>query len=529
MCWLVALVAWVMVFPVAAASAQVGAESPAAAARRHDALGVAAGDAGRLDEALKEFDTAAALDPSYGPAHFHRGLALERTGRVRDALGAYTRALRAQPDLFEARYGLSSVSAKLGDLDGAIALLRQIVAALPDLAEARYNLGLNLWNRYKKSTGLRRTEDLDAALDELRAAIRLAPAVPNFHAALGQLLVDRQQLQPAVESLRKAVELSPANPSDPMYSYDLGLALRLAGDLDGAEAQFRASLKKTPAHGFARRALGLVLRQKGDLEGAASELRAATEILPVDAQAHHLLGSVLLKLNREGALEALARAVELDPYSTEARVTFAQALVRAGKTEDAHAQQAEVETINAVNASVSRAMMHIEAAAGALKKGDRTGSLRLLREATFAGPSFPEAHYQLALALLPPDGNASEAEVHFSRAVEFDPDHAKAHHQLGVLRARRGDLPGSLAALRRATEVSPGLVDAQRELAAQAWKAQDWPTVLGALTAVIAWEPGDAMAHYALARALREQGHHDEAARELAIAQRLNPSLRMPP
>ena len=523
-----AFAACMTVLSAAMAAAQIGVESPAAAARRHDALGVAAGDAGRLEEALKEFETAAALDPGYGPAHFHRGLALERTGRTREALAAYQRALRAQPDLFEARYGLSSVCAKLGDLDGAIAQLRQIVAVLPDVAEARYNLGLNLWNRYRKSTGPRRSEELDAALEELKAAVRLAPAAPHFHAALGQLLVDRQQLQPALDSLRKAVELSPSNPTDPMYSYDLGLALRLAGDLDGAEAQFRAALKKTPAHGFARRALGLVLRQKGDLEGAASELRAAVEILPVDAQAHHLLGSVLLKLNRDGALEALARAVELDPYSTEARVTFAQALARAGKQDEAERQQSEVRLINIENAGVSRAMILLETAAGLMSKGDRTAALEQLWEAVAASASFAEAHYQLALALLPPAGKAADSEAHFLRTVQLDADHAKAHHQLGILRARRGDLSGALASLRRATELAPGLVDAQRELAAQAWTAQDWPTVLGALTAVIAWEPGDAMAHYALARALREQGHHDEAARELAIAQRLNPSLRTP-
>jgi tetratricopeptide (TPR) repeat protein len=525
---LVVLVACVPVLTGGGAWAQVAAEKPAEAARRHDARGVAAGDAGRLDEALREFETAIGLDPGYAPAHFHRGLALERTGRLREALTAYQRALRAQPDLFEARYGLSSVCAKLGDLDGAIALLRQIVAALPDLAEARYNLGVNLWNRYKKSTGLRRTQDLDAALEELKVAVRLAPAQPTFHVALGQLLADRQQLHPALESLRKALELSPAHPADPMYSYDLGLVLRLAGDLEGAEAQFRAALKTTPAHGFARRALALVLRQKGDLEGAASELRAASKILSVDAETHHLLGSVLLKLNREGALDALARAVELDPSSTDARVTFAQALARAGNNAEAERQQAEVRQINVENAGMSRAMMLLESAAGLMSKANRTAAIERLWDAVAASSSFAEPHYQLALAMRPPAGDAKVSEAQFLRAVQLDPDHAQAHHQLGVLRARRGDLPAALASLRRATELAPGLVDAQRELAAQAWNAHDRDAVLSALTAVIAWEPGDAMAHYALARALGEQGDRDEAARELAIAQRLNPSLRIP-
>ena len=476
-----------------------------------------------MDEALKEFEAAVRLDPSFASAQFHLALALERSGRHRDALAAYQQALWLQPDLFEARYGLSSVCAKLGDLDGAIALLRQVVAALPSLGEARYNLGLNLWNRYKRSTGLRRTEDLDAAVDELKEAVRLAPQQANFHAALGQLLADRQQLQPASESLRKATELSPR---DPVYAYDLGLVLRMAGDLDGAEAQFRAALKNTPAHGFARRALGLVLRQKGDLEGAASELRKAVEILPVDAQAHHLLGSVLLKLNREGALESLTRAVELDPYSTEARVTLAQALARAGRNDEAQKQQYEIEFLNASNAGVSRAMMLLETAAGEMKKGDKGTALERLREAVRASSSFSEARYQLALAVLPSDPRSAESD--FLHVVRLDPEHARAHHQLGVLRGRRGDLQGALASLRRATELAPGFVDAQRELAAQAWKVQDWPTVLGALTAVVAWEPGDAMAHYALSRVLGEMGRHQDAARELTIAQRLNPSLRVP-
>jgi tetratricopeptide (TPR) repeat protein len=173
-------------------------------------------------------------------------------------------------------------------------------------------------------------------------------------------------------------------------------------------------------------------------------------------------------------------------------------------------------------------MILLETAAGLMSKGSRAAALDRLREAVAATSRFAEAHYQLALALLPPAGKAADSEAQFLRAVQLDPDHAKAHHQLGVLRARRGDLSGALASLRRATELAPGLTDAQRELAAQAWKAEDWSTVLEALTAVVAWEPGDAMAHYALARALREQGHDGEAARELAIAQRLNPSLRLP-
>lgn len=516
---------WVMA-SVAIVAGQAGPGAPAESARRHDELGIAAGDAGRLDEAIAAFRHALRVDPAYAPAHFHLGLALERSGRPRDALAPYQEALRLQPDLFEARFGLSSVCAQLGDLDGAIALLRQVVAAMPDAAEPRYNLGLHLWNRYKRSTGLRRSEDLDAAVEEIAVAARLAPMRPDTHAALGQLLADRQQLDAAAASLRKAVALSPDNAG---FAYDLGLVLRSLGDLDSAESLFRDVLRRSPRHGHARRALGLVLRQKGDLTGAAVELQAAVALMPDDAQAQHLLGSVLLKTNREAALAALYRAAELDPDSTETRVMLAQALARAGRTEEASRAQADVEAINAENAALSRAMMLVETAAASAKRGDVAGAITQLQEAAVeVSPTFAEAHHQLALALLSDPGRAASAEAHFLRVVQLDPEHAAAHHRLGVLRARRGDLQGALASLRRATELRPGLIDAHRELAALAWKADDWTTVLASLGAVVAWEPGDARAHYAISRALRHLGRTLDAERELTIARRLDPSIRDP-
>jgi tetratricopeptide (TPR) repeat protein len=492
----------------------------------HDAVGVTAGDRGDVPAAIRHFQQAIALDPGFAQARFHLGLALERTGRTRDAIAEYHRALRLNPDLLEARYGLSSACATAGDLDGAVTLLRQVVAALPQLAEARYNLGLNLWNRYKKTAGPRQRSDLDGALDELAEAARLAPDRADIHAALGQLLADTQRLQAAVASLRKAVELSAGSPE---YLFDLGLALRLAGDLDDAESQFRAVLKQQPSHASARRALGLVLRQKDDLPAAATELRAAASQTPGDAQAHSLLGSVLLKLeDRSAAIDALRVAVALDPGLTDARVMLAQALARTGRKEEAAKEQLAVERINAESAAVGRAMILLETAAERMRNGDRAAALAQLREAVEASPGFPEAHYRLGLALWQSPDDVAESEAEFQRVVDLDPDHARGVYQLGLVRARRGDAAGAMVALRRATELAPGLIDAQRELAARAWAREEWQDVLDALNAVVAWEPGDARAHYALARALAQQGKAHDAAREFAIAQRLDPALRDP-
>ena len=49
-----------------------------------------------------------------------------------------------------------------------------------------------------------------------------------------------------------------------------------------------------------------------------------------------------------------------------------------------------------------------------------------------------------------------------------------------------------------------------------------------ALQDVVIWKPDDADAHYDLAITLKAAGDLDEAARELAIAQRLKPARRIP-
>ena len=142
----------------------------------HDYIGVILGESGQLDQALAEFEQAARLQPALPDPHFHLGLAYERTGRTNEAIAEYHEALRLDPAMLEARYGLSAICAKIGDLEGAIRLLREVIKAAPNFGEVHYNLGLNLWNKYKSSMGLRQKADLDDAQNELKVASQLQPS-----------------------------------------------------------------------------------------------------------------------------------------------------------------------------------------------------------------------------------------------------------------------------------------------------------------------------------------------------------------
>ena len=488
----------------------------------HDYIGVIEGEAGKLEVAVAEFQQATRLDHALADPHFHLGLAYSRMGRTPDAIHEYQEALRLNPAMPQAQYGLSAICAKLGDLDGAIGLLRQVVGAAPDFAEARYNLGINLWNRYKNSAGLRQKSDLDDAAQELKKASELEPRHPAVWFALGQLLADRGDLGPAVENLQKAVALQPSNPQ---YHYDLGLALRLKGNLEEAAHEFRAALQLDPQHALAHRSLGLVLRESGRLQEAEQELRLSVAELPNDAEGHHLLGTVLFKLNElNGAIEEFRKAISLDPSLTDARATLAQALQKAGRKQEALQVTAELQQINLQNSNLGQAMILVETAAAHTKKKDYAAAVPELREATTLSPGFTEAEYQLALALQQ-SGDRAKAENIYHRVLALNPNHALAHLQLGELLEVDGDKSEAEVELAKAIELAPSLVEAHIALGKLAEDSKDWSTAIREFESVLAWSPKNAAAHYDLATVLKASGQTEDAERELQIAHDLDPEL----
>jgi Flp pilus assembly protein TadD len=118
-----------------------------------------------------------------------------------------------------------------------------------------------------------------------------------------------------------------AVPNNYLARFNLGNVALMEGDVDGAVALYRASLRDYPEHSQARYNLACLLQRQGRTEEAAAEYRAVLKGLPGHAGAHNNLGNLLLGTgNREEAVFHFREAIRLDPSDDLARANLEKAL-----------------------------------------------------------------------------------------------------------------------------------------------------------------------------------------------------------
>ena len=230
-----------------------------------------------------------------------------------------------------------------------------------------------------------------------------------------------------------------------------------AGDLDGAEAAYRAVLTGRPGDPAVTVALADVLADAGRGDEAAALYRSVIDAAPEaadSADAYDGLAAVLQDGGRvDDAVLASTAAVRLRGEADDA-YRLGYTLEQMGRADDANAAYGL-----AADFRPAFAEAHAKVAAWLLRQDRLADAVARYQLAADAGPAVAEIHTNLAHARRLA-GDEDGALKSARRAVELKPDLAAAHNVLGgVLKDRRRP-SDALAALQRAVQIDPNLAEA---------------------------------------------------------------------
>ncbi len=193
----------------------------------HFQLGAEALQAGRREDAMREFDEALRSDERHAAAHLGRGIAFQYFGKLQEAERDYRRALELDPHLSDAHNALGQLLAVTDRLEPA---LKEFDLALENMLYreayvARCNKGAALYQLGRREEGVA----------ELKTCLALAPRYCRGHRELGRIQLAEGRLKEALESFGRYTQLC-GKSADAWFQ--LGVAEMKAGDPDKAREAF---------------------------------------------------------------------------------------------------------------------------------------------------------------------------------------------------------------------------------------------------------------------------------------------------
>ena len=202
-------------------------------ARAHVNYATELQDAGRTDEAAKEFSEAIRLSPGSAKAHINLGSLLMAKGELDDARSHFEQALRIEPGNAEYHSGYAYLLDQLGRKDEAAAECATAVRLAPKSPQAHYGYGAFL-EKYGKP---------EEAIAEYRQTLQLDPNHVDAHIDLGNLLFENGETAEAKDHFQKASTLNPKLAQPHNY---LGKVFMREGNSSQAIAQFEEALRLHP-------------------------------------------------------------------------------------------------------------------------------------------------------------------------------------------------------------------------------------------------------------------------------------------
>jgi tetratricopeptide (TPR) repeat protein len=217
-------------------------------------------------------------------------------------------------------------------------------------------------------------------------------------------------------------------------------------------------LKKWPDAASLLDQSGMMEAVAGRYDLAISQYRKLISLNPKSAQVRRRLGEVYdLRGDHINAVASYQEASDLAPADLVIAVTLADALARAGRTNEAKIKYQGIVKAHPDNAAALNNLAYLLADSG----GDLDEALRLVQAALQKIPNEPGYTDTLGYIYLKKGQNASALKT-FGNLVRSYPRFVPFHYHLGLALFENGDKEGSKKELKAALDLHPAADDEQR-------------------------------------------------------------------
>lgn len=254
-------------------------------ARAHNNLGVALCEAGKVDNAIKEYQTAIQLDGYYSDPLSNIAVAYSLKGDIDKAIDSLKSAIQICPNYPEAYNNMGSLLLQKKCYEDAERSLKFAIALRPYYGKAFYNLA----RLYEEKN------DQQQSWACLKRATEGDLDIPEVFFKLGQMSLRVQKYKEAASAFEKIIE---KGLTDQQVWFNLANAYFMDKDYDRAQGIYQRLTRDYPLDGRYAYNLGETYLIRNDHAHAFEMFRKVTQLPQPIPQAFLRVSNCLEKMNR---------------------------------------------------------------------------------------------------------------------------------------------------------------------------------------------------------------------------------------
>lgn len=343
-------------------------------------------NAGKYDAAYETFYHCLSIDSTAAPVLYELSsfyMELNRTGK---ALELLKRAVANSDNNFTYRVALATLSRNLGMYSDAAEEFEKLVKDYPAKVELNYYLAESLTQQGEIGKAIE-------AFDTLESIVGMNEALSMQKYKL------YNTLEQPVQAFNEIEKLSAKYPMEPRYQIIMGDLRLEKGELDKALEHYTKARNIDPANPYYIVSMANYYEAKGDKVAAEAQINDAliNENLDVEVKVG-ILSRYILKLGQTDKSSGRANTLfqtllEQHPEDTQIKMMYASLLIAQNKTDDAKFQLQLVTEMEPDNAGAWMQLLNL-----ALKSEDIPEVIRICTRCLELFPEAPEYYFYLGIA-----------------------------------------------------------------------------------------------------------------------------------